>query len=366
MVWRFIASCNVRSKAVNSPAMIDDLDSDEDVLPDDDVLANGNVIVDPNTGEVTIEPEPERPMRYRCAGWRRKDEDGNKTCDYKAYYSWHGACPKCRYWFNCEKIGRDESAIKQTLATAADAKPMHYISTGIPEFDRVLGGGIVRGCGVLLGGDPGAGKTSMLLAVAGHVAKENFKVLYASAEQNNKVLEQHAGRLGIRNQHIILMGGKADADEIVEAAKQVKAKLVIADSVNMMTREDSDASEGSVASVNTVSILFETFANDTNRAVIMVGQINATGEFAGGMKLQHTVDTLCYLEDRSKRPPLYTKGEKKGQPIEGCEKLRELSIAGKNRNGDTSVREYLEMTAEGLKPLSRTLLRKLSRLELVD
>jgi len=290
------------------------------------------------------------PRPFRCEG-----------CDYEDDTRWLGLCPNCSRIYKVARTRLERDDRSKSLAAALTAKPTEYISTGVPEFDRVLGGGLVLGSSVLLGGPRGSGKSSLLLHTVDSFAMAERKALYVSGEQNRDDILGMAARLGVYNENVEVMGNECDVYKITERAEDYKPKLLIVDSIQVMYMEDTKADVGTAAQVEAVAQWLTSFAKTTKTAVIIVCHINSEGDFAGGQRLQHLVDTLIFIS------PFDSEGDPEMEEVPGIENVRELVVAGKNRYGADNTRAALEMTAQGLKPVSPKVLRKLglSRLDLV-
>lgn len=250
---------------------------------------------------------------------------------------WMGKCPDCGTWDALEEhieakgSGADSdphrslsaglietvNPIAQSMADIRhdDRDPIERWSTGISEFDRVLGrnshngdsgkendppsAGVVPGSAVLLGGDPGIGKSTILLQVAGHMAAANHRVLYVTSEESAEQLRLRADRL-----HVTSSGGDnelfvlADTNlaRIIEQVRQTKPRIVIIDSIQMIYKGDLPAAPGSVTQLRTCCLELIYMAKTTGCSVFFIGHVTKKGELAGPRLLEHMVDTVLYFE----------------------------------------------------------------------
>lgn len=250
---------------------------------------------------------------------------------------WKGPCPACHLRWDCQRVGA-ESAAESTLAALADQET-RFIPTGVRGFDKVLGGGLAPGSTVLFGGRRGAGKSSLLVAVADGVATEHRKVLFASGEERAEDVGRIAKRLGATNPNIIVMGNATDADEVLERAEELGAALVVCDSLQVMTCSDVDAGEGSTAQGIAVANLVTGFCKRTSTSAIIVNHVTKTGEFSGSETVAHLVDTILQLEVVFDEDGRETKGR--------------VLVSSKNRNGPSPEEASFMMTERGLVSSSR-------------
>lgn len=255
---------------------------------------------------------------------------------------WLGKCPQCGQWNTLvEEVVRETNA-KGTAAYApvdrkatkpvslADIKTEDSprMSTSYGEIDRVLGGGIVPGALMLLGGDPGIGKSTLLLQVSGAIADKAGYVLYASGEESQMQLKLRAERLQITGQHLSVMAD-TNLDSILQEAAQNKPMLLVIDSIQTMFTDNLDSAPGSVAQVRECTARLLRFAKEQNVPVIIIGHVTKEGNIAGPRMLEHMVDVVLYFE-----------GERSYQ----FRILRSI----KNRFGSTSETGLFVMEEEGL------------------
>jgi len=259
-----------------------------------------------------------------------------------------GRCPACGEWNTLveevvEKKGaRARSGKAARVERLSDLPPEgeERFEAGIPEMDRVLGGGIVQGSLVLLGGDPGVGKSTLLLEVAGSLGKRGIKTLYVSAEESPRQLAMRARRLGLELE-TIHVSGEVVVEEIVRAAEDFGPQVLFIDSVQTVFMEALSSSPGSVSQVRETGGVFLRLAKERGITVFLVGHVTKEGIIAGPRTLEHMVDVVLYLE-----------GEK-------GHSLRVLR-SPKDRFGPTDETGLFEMTEKGLVPVSSLSLVDLS------
>lgn len=247
---------------------------------------------------------------------------------------WMGKCPQCGSWNTL--IEEERIAPKRTAKSlTSKAVPLQSVlvdaqrrsSTGIGELDRVLGGGLVSGMVVLLGGDPGIGKSTLLLQVADKLSETNT-VLYVSGEESRSQIKLRADRLGIGNDPLLYC--ETNVENAIEQAKDCKANVLIVDSVQTMQSETAESAAGSVSQVRAVTAVLTRYAKETGTAVLIVGHVTKDGAIAGPRVLEHIVDTVLYFE---------------GERHEGLRLLR----AVKNRFGSTNELGVFEMCDTGMR-----------------
>ncbi len=246
---------------------------------------------------------------------------------------WMGKCPQCGSW---NTLIEEERVSVKSSPRAASGKASSLQSvivdtqsrkkTGIGELDRVLGGGLVSGMVVLLGGDPGIGKSTLLLQVADKLSSSNT-VLYVSGEESRSQIKIRADRLGIKNNPYLYC--ETSIEDAIEQSKSLKADVLIVDSVQTMQSETADSAAGSVTQVRSVTAVLTRFAKETGTTVLIVGHVTKDGSLAGPRILEHIVDTVLYFE---------------GERHEGLRLLRSV----KNRFGSTNELGVFEMSDTGM------------------
>ena len=257
-------------------------------------------------------------------------------CGYESA-KWLGQCPGCRQWntFVEEKItvGAKSSSVKKTLVaptsilkvTTADES---RIKTDIGELDRVLGGGIVKGSLVLVGGDPGIGKSTILLQMCKKLVDKDVEVLYVSGEESLSQIKMRAGRIAQFDKDMMLLCDN-DMDNISSAIQKSNPEVVIIDSIQTMLVDEVGSAPGTVTQVREVTSRLMQLAKQNNVSVFIVGHVTKEGTVAGPRTLEHMVDSVLYFE---------------GDSNNGFRILRGV----KNRFGSTNEIGVFNMTDAGL------------------
>lgn len=261
-----------------------------------------------------------------------------QNCGYSSA-KWLGRCPECGSWDSmAEEIETPAKPQQSFLMPQEAPKPktldkvmlteVERLQTGINEFDRVLGGGLVPGSLVLLGGDPGIGKSTMLLDAGMRFAANNIKVLYVSGEESEAQTAMRARRLGKPGAALLVMTA-TDLDAVLLQAKEVQPQILVIDSIQTMYNAELQTAAGSVGQVRECTAKLLRFAKATGIAVIIIGHVTKDGNIAGPRLLEHMVDVVLQFEgDRS-----YS--------------FRVLRVL-KNRFGSTSESGIFSMEAGGL------------------
>src|SRR6202163_3260533 len=220
---------------------------------------------------------------------------------------WAGECPHCHAWntlqeFQVRKAAAGKSGAKPTRAAAAPIALIEISSEAAPrltlawgELNRVLGGGIVPGSLVLVGGEPGVGKSTLLMHAAQQVASRGGQVLYASGEESPQQIRMRAHRLDAMHPGILLFA-ENDLDAICEAIRTAAPQLVIVDSIQTVTDAGFEGSAGSVTQVRESAARLMRLAKETGVPIFLVGHVTKDGAIAGPRVLEHIVDTVLYLE----------------------------------------------------------------------
>jgi len=252
---------------------------------------------------------------------------------------WIGRCPDCGAWNSyvasapSPKRTRTPAAAPRARSIASvDESPAPRLTTGLADFDRVLGGGLVPGSIVLIGGEPGIGKSTLLLQAARSCAAAGDKVLYISGEESLKQVRLRAGRLGAVAEHLFVLG-ETDPETAAEEASALAPSLAIVDSVQSMAAPSLPSPSGSVAQVRNAALVFQRFAREKSIPVVLIGHVTKDGTLAGPKALEHLVDAVVSFE---------------GDRSHGRRVLRAL----KNRFGPIEEIALYEMTATGLSEIA--------------
>ena len=224
-------------------------------------------------------------------------------CGYESA-KWMGKCPACNSWntFFEEKLSTKVESGKREKKIQEAPKPLNSFvgqdaqrtSTGYAELDRVLGGGLVKGSLVLVGGEPGIGKSTLILQLCDKVKGEG-KVLYVSGEESAEQIKLRADRLNIKNDDILFLG-ETDIDIIDQNIEELNPKLVIIDSMQTMYSEDISSAPGSVSQVREITSRIMKICKSRKITTIIIGHVTKEGNIAGPRVLEHMVDTVLYIE----------------------------------------------------------------------
>ena len=224
-------------------------------------------------------------------------------CGYESA-KWMGKCPACNSWntFFEEKLSTKVESGKREKKIQEAPKPLNSFvgqdaqrtSTGYAELDRVLGGGLVKGSLVLVGGEPGIGKSTLILQLCDKVKGEG-KVLYVSGEESAEQIKLRADRLNIKNDDILFLG-ETDIDIIDQNTEELNPKLVIIDSMQTMYSEDISSAPGSVSQVREITSRIMKICKSRKITTIIIGHVTKDGNIAGPRVLEHMVDTVLYIE----------------------------------------------------------------------
>lgn len=262
-------------------------------------------------------------------------ECGNETS------KWYGRCPACGAWNSLveeQSVTKSSSKSNKLVAEASMNIPSKLdeinsenelrFSSGIDEFDRVLGGGIVAGSLILVGGDPGIGKSTLLLQIC-QTIKSDKKILYISGEESERQLKMRAERLGVKNENLYIVS-QVNTEYIVKNIEEIKPSVVIVDSIQTMYSPSVVSAPGSVAQVRDVTMTLMRKAKEDAISIFVVGHVTKDGGIAGPKVLEHMVDCVLYFE---------------GERHQNYRVLRGV----KNRFGSTNEIGVFEMCDVGLK-----------------
>lgn len=255
------------------------------------------------------------------------------------YPTEYGRCPGCGSWSSLvETIDRPAASRNGSLRgnLGSGPIPLHTVENvahrrlrlPIEEFNRVLGGGIVPGCVVLVGGEPGIGKSTLLLQVSNLVAQNSGSVLYVTGEESTEQIKLRADRLGAVADKLYILAD-TDVDVIAEHAQRMKPALLVVDSIQTMRSAELDSASGSVGQVRESTARLTRLAKSAEIATFLVGHVTKEGSIAGPKVLEHMVDTVLYLE---------------GDQFHAYRLLRSV----KNRYGATNEVGVFDMREEGL------------------
>lgn len=276
------------------------------------------------------------------------------NCDAQ-YEKWSGRCLECGQWGtifdnpNLDLVKKNSKSKKSSsgkslnpfeasktvtleeLHQIGQAKPFSRLSTGWPEFDAVIGGGLVPGSVTLLAGEPGVGKSTLALQLA-----KNFSglVLYLSGEENTNQLADRAVRLGLDFKSSLRLASVQNVDSIPETVAALEPALVIIDSIQTLTSNQVEGVAGSVSQVKAVAASLVTLAKEQSLPIVIIGHVTKDGNIAGPKTLEHIVDTVCYFE------------------ADQSDQYRLLKTQ-KNRFGSTDGLAVWELTATGLKSVAQ-------------
>ena len=256
-----------------------------------------------------------------------------------AHTKWAGQCDSCQAWNTLTDQGPLSAGPSKTLGgkrgrtitltdLATIEEPPPRTKVGVAELDRVLGGGLVQASALLVGGDPGIGKSTLLLQAAARFARNGLKVIYVSGEEATAQVRMRAKRLGLTDSPLIL-AAETNLRDILTTLDLEKPDLVIIDSIQTMWADHIEAAPGSVSQVRSSAHELTTYAKRKGVSVIMVGHVTKDGQIAGPRIVEHMVDTVLYFE-----------GERNHQ--------FRLLRAVKNRFGPADEIGVFEMTGKGL------------------
>lgn len=265
------------------------------------------------------------------------------SCGYETA-RWLGCCPDCGEWntFEERKAAASaaasktaEKAAKYQTARKSEVMPLSEVqerteprsTTGNEELDRVLGGGLVPGSAILLGGDPGIGKSTLLLQVAGSLS-QMCRVLYVSGEESARQLKMRASRIRVPQDKLYVLP-ENDVESILEKCERMQPDVLIIDSIQTMVSQDSASAPGSVSQVRQSAGAIVRYAKETGTSVFIVGHVTKEGSLAGPRILEHMVDAVLYFE-----------GDRQHE--------YRLLRAVKNRFGSVNELGVFEMRAEGM------------------
>lgn len=258
------------------------------------------------------------------------------------YSKWNGNCGACGAWNTIEEVSAAVTAVPSGRAYSGGEFKYSRLGdisyedetrydTGISELDRVLGGGLVKGSLVLIGGDPGIGKSTLLLQLCGHMGREHT-ILYVSGEESERQIKLRADRLGVNSENLFLASNNS-CESIIHAVCKNKPEIVIIDSIQTITTSAATSSAGSIVQVRECTNAFMRMAKSEEIPVFIVSHVNKDGGIAGPKIMEHIVDTVLYFE-----------GEK--------QLSYRILRAIKNRFGSTNEIGVFSMDDDGLREVS--------------
>ncbi|MFC4559695.1 DNA repair protein RadA [Virgibacillus kekensis] len=273
---------------------------------------------------------------------KRKTKYVCQECGYESA-KWLGKCPGCHNWNTLvEEIEASPSGNRHTLGvggvkssrkpesiTAIESQKEPRITTSMKEFNRVLGGGVVPGSLVLIGGDPGIGKSTLLLQISSQLADKELPVLYISGEESTRQTKLRADRLGIKS-NLLYVLSETNLLDIANQVEQIKPSFVVIDSIQTIFREEVSSAPGSVSQVRECTSELMKIAKSNSIPIFIVGHVTKEGAIAGPRMLEHMVDAVLYFE---------------GERHHTYRILRSV----KNRFGSTHEMGIFEMKEEGLR-----------------
>src|SRR5205809_6999471 len=265
-----------------------------------------------------------------------------QSCGYQSP-KWLGKCPDCNQWNSLveerqERVSHPRGEL--SLGSKEDPSPIHEIDTeaegraltGIGEFDRVLGGGLVAGSVILIGGDPGIGKSTLLLQAFAAISQQGLTCLYVSGEESQRQIKMRAERLDIAAPNLLILS-ETSLERILDQVKRTKPAVLVIDSIQTIFTSSLPSAPGSIAQVRESSGSIIVLAKKTGLTTFLIGHVTKDGAIAGPRVLEHMVDTVLYFE---------------GDRGHAFRILR----AAKNRFGATDEIGVFEMASEGLREVA--------------
>jgi DNA repair protein RadA/Sms len=265
-----------------------------------------------------------------------------QTCGYQSP-KWLGRCPDCNQWNSLVEEKQERAAHPRgelSLGSKEEPSAIHEINTaeegraltGMGEFDRVLGGGLVPGSVILIGGDPGIGKSTLLLQAFAAVSQQGLTCLYISGEESQRQIKMRAERLGITAPNLLILS-ETSLERILDQVRRIKPAVLVIDSIQTIFTSSIPSAPGSIGQVRETSGSIIVLAKKTGLTTFLIGHVTKDGAIAGPRVLEHMVDTVLYFEG------------------EGGHSFRILR-AVKNRFGSTNEIGVFEMKEAGLKEVT--------------
>jgi len=252
-----------------------------------------------------------------------------------------GRCPECGEWNSLvEKVLEKEQKRLNLSNRILFPKPIDQVSiekefrikTGIEEFDRILGGGIIPGSVILIGGDPGIGKSTLMLQVLDILAQKGLICLYLSGEESTQQIKIRADRLGVKSSNLYISTG-TNLEDLLEVLKQLKPQILVVDSIQTLYTENIVSAPGSITQIREVTYRLQLVAKQSGMTIFLIGHVTKEGVIAGPKVLEHLVDTVLYFEGDSNH-------------------IYRILRAVKNRYGSTNEIGVFEMKDTGLHEVS--------------
>ncbi|HWQ70160.1 MAG TPA: DNA repair protein RadA [Patescibacteria group bacterium] len=266
-----------------------------------------------------------------------------QSCGYQTV-RWMGRCPDCGEWASLleeratnerdrsRRVVTSSASRCATPITAVDSGALNRVSTGLAELDRVLGGGIVSGSFVLLSGDPGIGKSTLLLQASMQIAQKDGVVLYVSGEESLQQTRSRASRLGPLSDRLLLLA-ETSLQVILEQADRIRPTILVIDSIQTITSDDLESPPGSFSQVREAAVRLMALAKERGISTVIIGHITKEGAIAGPKAMEHLVDAVVFMEGEGHQ-------------------IHRLLRTVKNRFGPTPEVGVFEMTASGLQELA--------------
>jgi DNA repair protein RadA/Sms len=262
-----------------------------------------------------------------------------QSCGYSSP-KWLGKCPDCGAWNSFSEEIQSPKSLKSFSIGNSGPTPLSSVTggnekrvpIGIAEFDRVLGGGLVKGAVILIGGDPGIGKSTIILQAMSRIASQTGTVLYVSGEESPEQIKLRAERLSIDSNRIMLLS-ETVVEQVLAAAEKLKPAAIVVDSIQTVYTEELTSAPGSVGQIRESAAKIMFYAKRSGIPVFLIGHVTKEGAIAGPRVLEHLVDTVLYFE-----------GDR-GHPFR-------ILRTVKNRFGATNEIGVFEMTDSGLKEIN--------------
>ncbi len=259
-----------------------------------------------------------------------------ENCGYQTL-KWLGRCPECGEWNSLveRKIEKEKKEYRSKVINVPElfsqvSKELEKrIKTGIEEFDRTLGGGLISGSVVLIGGDPGIGKSTLILQVLDRIANKGIPCLYISGEESLEQIRLRAERLSVTAPKLYIMSG-TNLEELLDVLDKLKPKVLAVDSIQTLYTDTLPSAPGSISQVREVAYRLQMIAKQSGISIFLIGHVTKEGAIAGPKILEHLVDTVLYFEGDSNH-------------------IYRILRAVKNRYGSTNEIGVFEMKDSGLK-----------------